>query len=142
MDSITSVRDYLLKYKINPSYQRLVIMDYLIHYRTHPTAEEIYGALFEKIPTLSRTTVYNTLKLFAERGALLTLGIDEKNVRFDINTSDHAHFRCLRCGKVEDIESEVPGGMVLQHEKGLRITEKHVYYKGYCKTCVPFIDKE
>ena len=56
----------LVKYGIHPSVQRIAIMDYLIKHRTHPTVDEVYTALSDEIPTLSKTTVYNTLKLFAE----------------------------------------------------------------------------
>ena len=57
---------YLQGYGIKPSIQRIAIMDYLLTHKTHPSIEEIYLALCDEIPTLSKTTVYNTLKLFAE----------------------------------------------------------------------------
>jgi len=69
----------LMDHGVKPSVQRIAIMDYLLKNRTHPTAEEIYSALVNLIPTLSKTTVYNTLKLFVEQGAALMLTIDEKN---------------------------------------------------------------
>ena len=94
MDTIINAHEYLLKFGIKPSVQRIAIMNFLLHNRIHPSVEDIYNALCVSIPTLSKTTVYNTLKLFAEQGALLALVIDEKNVRFDIDTSNHAHFQC------------------------------------------------
>ena len=42
--------------------QRIAIMEYLMEHRTHPSADEIYTALSPSMPTLSKTTVYNTLK--------------------------------------------------------------------------------
>ena len=51
----------------------------------------------------SKTTVYNTLKLFVEHGAALMLTIDEKNACFDSETSLHAHFLCKKCGKIYDL---------------------------------------
>ena len=53
--------DRLLKYSIKPSMQRIAIMEYLMEHRTHPSADEIYTALSPSMPTLSKTTVYNTL---------------------------------------------------------------------------------
>ncbi|MBR4922900.1 MAG: transcriptional repressor, partial [Bacteroidaceae bacterium] len=53
--------EYLLSFGIKPSVQRIAIMDYLMTHRTHPAIDEIYLALCEDIPTLSKTTVYNTL---------------------------------------------------------------------------------
>ena len=69
---------YLQSYDIRPSVQRLAIMQYLLTHRTHPTIDEIYRELSSTIPTLSRTTVYNTLKLFVKKGASQLLTIDDK----------------------------------------------------------------
>ena len=68
----------LQNHNIKPSVQRIAIMNYLIEHRTHPTVDEIYTALSPSIPTLSKTTVYNTLKLLSEQGAAQTLTIDER----------------------------------------------------------------
>lgn len=89
---------------IKPSLQRMAVMTYLMEHRTHPTADEIYTALHPSIPTLSKTTVYNTLKLLTEKGVALQLTIDERNCCFDADTSPHAHFLCTRCGRVYDMK--------------------------------------
>lgn len=92
----------LLEYGIHPSVQRIAIMDYLQKHHTHPTVDEVYVALHKEIPTLSKTTVYNTLKLFAEQGAAQMLTIDERKVCFDGVVTPHVHFLCKTCGKVFD----------------------------------------
>ena len=61
--------------------------------------------------------------------------IDEKNVRFDIDTSSHAHFMCFGCGCVYDLPIENQEAMQLEGVGELMITEIHLYYKGYCKKC-------
>lgn len=137
MNTIIDAHEYLLKFNIKPSIQRIAIMNFLIHNRIHPCVEDIYNALYVSMPTLSKTTVYNTLKLFAEQGALLALVIDEKNVRFDINTLNHAHFQCLKCAKVFDVPVENIECVERQEIGEFTITEVHVYYKGYCKDCRP-----
>ena len=60
----SKVIEYLEEHDVKPSVQRIAVMDYLMTHRTHPTVDEIYHALEKQIPTLSKTTVYNTLKLF------------------------------------------------------------------------------
>ena len=60
MNTVQGTREYLLKYNIKPSMQRIAIMDYLMVHRVHPTADEIYNALYPTMPTLSKTTIYNT----------------------------------------------------------------------------------
>ena len=95
--------EYLLNFGIKPSVQRIAIMDYLLTHRTHPAIDEIYLALCEDIPTLSKTTVYNTLKLFVEHGAAQMLTIDERNTCYDADIQLHAHFLCKKCGKILDL---------------------------------------
>ena len=100
------VYEYLTSYNIKPSVQRIAIMDYLLKHKTHPCIDEIYLALCKDIPTLSKTTVYNTLKLFVEHGAAKMLTIDERNACFDGDLSRHAHFQCKVCGRIYDIPLE------------------------------------
>ena len=132
--------EYLLNYHIKPSVQRIAIMDYLLKHHTHPCIDEIYVALCTDIPTLSKTTVYNTLKLFVEHGAARMLTIDERNACFDGDTSVHAHFQCKICGKITDVPFHHPEeseDMKHLREKGYQIEEIHRYYKGVCPNCIP-----
>lgn len=129
--------DRLAMYGIKPSVQRIAIMDYLMTHRTHPTADEVYSALGDSIPTLSKTTVYNTLKLFVDQKAALMLTIDDKNVHFDGDTSLHSHFFCRHCGRVLDLpfsgkKKEAKENYIDGHQ----IDEIHHYYRGVCKECM------
>ena len=136
MKDIQNTQDYLQQYGIKPSMQRIGIMDYMLHNRIHPTVDDIYNSLIGSMPTLSRTTVYNTLKLFVESGAVIMLSIDEKNVRYDIDLSRHAHFRCLGCDCVYDVPVEDKSDFYLDGIGTLNVTETHIYYRGYCEKCV------
>ncbi len=64
MKEIQSMRGNLLNAGIKPSYQRIKIYEYIFNNNIHPTVDNIYKKLLKEIPTLSKTTVYNTLKLF------------------------------------------------------------------------------
>ena len=111
-------------------------MKYLMQHRTHPTADEIYNSLHPKMPTLSKTTVYNTLKLLTDKRAALQLTIDERNSCFDADTAPHAHFLCRECGKVYDIcLSNTHLENNAQIPDGFRMDEAQLYLKGICPTC-------
>ena len=125
--------EHLLNHDIHPSSQRIVIMDYLLKNRTHPTSNEIYNALKEANPTLSKTTVYNTLKLFEEKGAVLNLSIDEKNAHFDGDTSDHAHLLCTQCGRIVDMK--IVDSPMIENDRDCDIHQTHIYMKGVCDIC-------
>ena len=129
--------EYLLSFGIKPSVQRIAIMDYLMTHRTHPAIDEIYLALCEEIPTLSKTTVYNTLKLFVEHGAAQMLTIDERNTCYDADIQLHAHFLCKKCGKIFDLPASIEQTKVsVMDEEGFKVEEIHQYFKGYCPSCL------
>ena len=131
-----NVYEYLLSFKIKPSVQRIAIMDYLVKHHTHPCVDEIYIALSKEIPTLSKTTVYNTLKLFVEHGAAKMLTIDERNACFDSDLSTHAHFQCKVCGKIHDLPYQINQEEVQRlKNEGFIVDEVHCYYKGVCPDC-------
>lgn len=127
----------LIEYSIKPSMQRLAIMEYLMEHPVHPSADDIYTALAPTMPTLSKTTVYNTLKLFSELGAAQMLTIDDRNTNFDADTTPHAHFLCKRCGRIYDMKLlEAVKKVVDLDMEGHQVSEVHYYYKGLCKNCL------
>ena len=116
--------------------QRLAIMDYLINHPIHPTIDDVYQALSNKVPTLSRTTVYNTLRMLSENQAAQMITIDEHRVCYDGNVESHVHFYCKKCGKIIDLFGEQ--APKLEGEKtveGNIIQEEQLYYKGICAKC-------
>ena len=117
---------------IKPSLQRLAVMEYLMTHHTHPTVDMIFNDLYPNIPTLSKTTVYNTVKLLAEHNAVSTVNIDEKNVRYDGDISKHAHLRCTNCGCIYDVPVS---DFSISHLEDFTVTEVHIYYKGLCNKC-------
>ena len=128
------LREYLKDKGIAPSYHRLKILEYLMKSKTHPTADMIYKDLSKEIPTLSKTTVYNTLNLFAKKKIISALTIEENELRYDFKTEPHAHFKCIECGNIYDIDLEFP-----EFEKVLKdhkVLEYHLYFKGICKKCL------
>ncbi|MBE0460686.1 MAG: transcriptional repressor [Candidatus Aminicenantes bacterium] len=125
----------LLKKGIRPTYIRLKVLDYLETNRNHPTAEAIYKSLVKEIPTISRTSVYNTLNFFHEKELINILFITGIEARFDSNISPHHHFLCGKCGRIIDLDIEC-NYFKKGNIRGHRIIELHGYFKGICKDCL------
>jgi Fe2+ or Zn2+ uptake regulation protein len=126
--------DLLRKHDIKPTVVRLKIYDYLLSKKNHPTADTLYKSLIKEIPTLSKTSVYNTMDLFLEKQLVQAVTIEENEIRFDADISDHGHFKCTSCGRVYDFNVNLDkAGHDLPEE--FRIDERHVYYKGLCGSC-------
>lgn len=125
---------------VRPSMQRLAIMDYLLTHHTHPTVEEVYQGICKDIRTLSRTTVYNTLRLLSEHNAARMITIDEHRVCYDGDVTPHVHFYCRNCGHVYDLfDEEAPYLAKSKQIEGHVIDEMQLYYKGVCKDCKSYL---
>lgn len=132
---IDNIEEYLRSHGIKPSFQRIKVFNYLLKYRNHPTVDMIYQELVNEIPTLSKTTVYNTLKLFVDKGITLLITIEEGQARFDADTSLHGHFKCEQCNLVYDFDIQFENMKITEIEN-FQINENHVYFKGICKDCL------
>ena len=124
--------EILKDHNIKPSVIRVMIYDYICTHKIHATADEIYNALVESVPTLSKTTVYNTVNLLSKQGILKTITIDGVQTRYDGDTSMHGHFLCEKCGKVYDFRLDE---VEVSELDGFEIGTKEVYYGGVCRQC-------
>ncbi len=125
---------------IRPSVQRVAVYSYLMENPIHPDVETVYTALSPLYPTLSRTTVYNTLKLFEANDLVQALRIEEDKLRFDAEMKDHLHFKCIKCGSITDVfdDSQVPGMMQNCSSlipSGFKMEKIQTTLWGLCKNC-------
>ncbi len=125
---------FLAKHGVRPSYPRLKILEYLAGTKEHPSAEMIHRDLVLSLPTLSRTTVYNTLRLFAAVGIARELRIDETEARFDADMRPHGHFRCRACGRVFDFPL-TPGIEQPALPEGFKLERAELSCEGLCPAC-------
>lgn len=135
MKSIINIPKFLQQNDIKPSFQRIRIFDYLYKNRNHPTVDMIYKELSEIIPTLSKTTIYNTLKLFIKKNVTAIVNIENNEIRYDADTSTHGHFKCLKCGEVSDFLFDT-GNLKIQNLKDFKTEKIDLYAKGLCKICL------
>ena len=133
--SIEELTSELIKRKIKPSYQRIKILEYLINNRCHPTAEQIFNEVHKDIPTLSRSTVYNTLNLFMEADMLRIITIEDNETRYEIGMHDHGHFKCQVCGEIYDFDINI-NALATDDLNGFKISDKNVYFNGICPKCI------
>lgn len=132
--SIETLKDLLRQKGVKPSVQRLSILRYVMENMDHPSVDKIYRKLQPQIPTLSKTTVYNTLKQLTDKGIIAALNIDENEVKYDYVEHPHAHFKCLSCGQIYDVELD----STLYHIQSLnghQIVSIQISFKGICNHC-------
>ena len=115
--------------------QRIAIMDYFKGNRAHPSASDVYKAVSERFPTMSFTTVYNTLQTLRNNGMVIELSIDPEKKRFDPNLEPHHHITCVRCRMIIDVEGKFSLDLNETEKNGFHIIGNRVDFYGLCPTC-------
>lgn len=122
-------------YGLKMTPQRRAIVDFLQGSVAHPTADEVMSAVNEKFPMTSRATVYNTLNWLKSAGLVREV-FEGGTVRYDPNTSDHHHFICRKCGRVEDVECDAISALQICSLPGdPKIENYQVTVRGLCGQC-------
>ncbi len=88
------------------SRQRQVILEELQNVASHPTAVELHALVRNRLPNVSLGTVYRNLDLLARLGRIEKHEYSSGEARFDANTTEHDHLRCIRCGRVDDLPGD------------------------------------
>ncbi|MCE5300917.1 MAG: transcriptional repressor [Spirochaetia bacterium] len=128
------IGDRLKSKNIKPSMIRIKVMQYLLDNRTHPDADTIYRALIREIPTLSKTSIYNTMKVLSKGGLVLEIPGGNNQVRYDGYMHRHGHFTCATCGKLLDVDLACASCRVSGID-GAKILEEQLNIKGICPEC-------
>lgn len=107
----------------------------------HPTAIEIYEDIRKNYPNISLGTVYRNLGVMAESGEILRISLGDAPDRFDINTYEHLHVTCKKCGRVFDADSDKLEELFekvdkfLEASTGVHIENRVMLFKGTCSEC-------
>jgi Fur family transcriptional regulator, peroxide stress response regulator len=117
--------------------QRREIMGSLAGRQDHPTADDLYEEVQERIKGVSRTTVYRVLDTLVSHDLAQKISNPEAKARFDANTDRHHHVHCLRCGAVADIHDPQLNDLALPSREvsGYEIIDYAISFKGICATC-------
>ena len=139
MDRLTHFEDLCRKRGLSLTVQRRVILQELLERGDHPTADQIYEAVRDRVPGLSRTTVYRVLDTLVQVGAARKLSHPDAVVRFDPNIERHHHLVCQQCGSLVDLEASAISNVSIPDTRktGFTITDYSVSFAGICSRCRP-----
>ncbi len=117
--------------------QRKIIFEELKKLKTHPTAEELFLLVKQRIPSISLGTVYRNLDLLKKQNKILMISIEKNFNRYDGNSQKHHHFYCNQCKKIFDID-QLNIFEKIKHalsKKKFQVTDYKINFYGYCKKC-------
>ena len=122
----TSFREVCEEHGIAVTHQRQVLYEVMQGMDGHPSPEEIFAKVKQKIPAVSLATVYKNIHLFVESGVLREVSLHHGSRRVERNEREHHHLVCSRCRSITDIGPEelgaslqlqgrrMPGGFVAE----------------------------
>src|SRR5580700_4882430 len=121
--------------------QRRIILEIIETAKQHLDAAQILRKAVKIDPRINRVTVYRTLALLKRQGLvdeLDLLHINGEGHFYERHPQrDHMHMTCLRCGKVQEFESELfdrVKGQV-QRDCHFHIVVARFEMGGYCSQC-------
>ena len=117
--------------------QRKTIFEMILDRTDHPTADQVYDQVRERIHTISRTTVYRILDTLVELGLITKICHHGSAARFDPRIDQHHHLVCLHCENIIDLDekrlNDVAWPDVRGH--GFEIRDYHIHFRGVCAAC-------
>lgn len=116
--------------------QRRVILQELLARTDHPTADQIYEAVLERLPGLSRTTVYRVLEALVRVGVAAKVFHPDAVARFDPVRERHHHLVCERCGRLFDLDASAVRALPMPKPRsGFVIRDYSINFTGVCSEC-------
>jgi Fur family transcriptional regulator, peroxide stress response regulator len=117
--------------------QREAILNILRINRSHPTADQIYDEVRKDIPNISKGTVYRNLQVLEKDGAVSVLNINGTRSRYEVKQHGHYHFRCLKCGRVFDLDEPIDKALdeKISRKTGFTVSHHQTEFRGLCKDC-------
>lgn len=117
--------------------QRRAVFEAVLGRDDHPTADDVYDEVKDRLPGISRASVYRILYALAEFGLIKRICQPGSTARFDPEIDRHHHLVCLECESIIDFEAERFNDLPLPDVRahGFEIVEYHVHFRGICARC-------
>lgn len=131
MNTIENIKDLGL------TKQREVVLQVIRETDSHLTANEVFDKSKQLLPTISFATVYNSLRYLKDAGHIAEISFGNGASRFDSLTSRHDHALCTKCGKLVDMEIELPPEVInfaAQFSK-FKLESIELTLRGLCPEC-------
>ena len=118
--------------------QRKVILEELRKVDTHPSADEVYEMVRKRLPRISLGTVYRNLEILSECGEIQKLELGCNLKRFDGNSENHYHIRCIHCHRMVDAPADfdVAVNHDLKNATDFKIIGHKLEFIGICPDCL------
>lgn len=116
--------------------QRFAVYANLRSRQDHPTVDQLLHDLNQEFPVSSQATIYTSLQALQAAGLVREVLLEPGVTRYDANVDRHHHFRCHKCGEIEDIPWTNFAALDIRNVRdGLQAESYEVTVYGLCDRC-------
>ncbi len=117
--------------------QRRAVMKVLLDFNDHPTAEQTFDRVHQRLPGISRATVFRILEQFVASQIIGRACHPGRSARYDSTTELHHHLICLRCESMIDVFDDSLDSIPIPDTaaSGFEIVDFRVQMHGFCSRC-------
>ncbi|MDO4198392.1 MAG: transcriptional repressor [Erysipelotrichaceae bacterium] len=116
--------------------QKELVLNAVRDLHNHASAEEVYGYIVKKYPSMGKGTVYRNLNILSDEKEIQKICVPDGADRFDHITDKHHHMRCLKCGNLIDVRMKsFDIEKYLDARRDYLIQDYDIIFKGICSEC-------
>jgi len=117
--------------------QKGLVLSAVRSLKDHATAEEVYENIKKEYPNIGKGTVYRNLGILAEEGEIRRISLPGEPDRYDHITEKHQHCKCVKCGKILDVEVELSEKLEdkIKDKHGIEILDVNILFSCICPDC-------
>jgi len=136
-ERLAALQDGFAKLALPLTIQRRAVYEVLLERDDHPSADDVHAAVEERLPGVSKATVYRTLDTLVELGLAERVGHPGSSARYDALLERHHHLVCDACGKITDVHSPSLDQIRLPSVRasGFVVRDFSVHIRGLCEQC-------
>mgnify|MGYP003298777652 CR=1 FL=1 len=114
--------------------QRLTVLEVIRKGKRHLTAEEIFTEAKQRLPGISRATVYNNLHSLVDERLIRRITGEDSSDRYDSSYIPHGHLFCTECHAITDFEVPI-FTETLEEIVGDKIESYELKVRYLCEAC-------
>lgn len=117
--------------------QRQVVLRVIKDSEEHLTANEVFENSRRLLPGISFATVYNSLRFLKNEGLIGEVRFGTDAARYDRKLTRHDHAFCNKCGKLVDMELNIPAELLTEATNFSKFEAESIELtlRGLCPNC-------
>jgi Fur family ferric uptake transcriptional regulator/Fur family peroxide stress response transcriptional regulator len=117
--------------------QRQAVLQVIRGSEEHLTANEVFEKARSVLPGISFATVYNSLRYLKQEGFIGEVRFGTDATRFDRRLTRHDHALCNICGKLVDMELNIPDELLRAAARRSKFKPESIELtlRGLCPEC-------